>query len=269
MSLELIPGIYQIFDKVKALTGKDIQLIEKTDLSTFAAIKIARKRMPSHLLYYKTEHTGVINHLIAHECGHILRTFSVQENERLSPYSNNQIKLKALSSIEPEIQKLSQAIPFQKLVQIINMWYAGVIRQLTSYPSDIRIEQWLYDDYPELRGSQSQSLKKQLEEGLMGLSAKVETLTPRRIMDASNSMNYAFFTFIGTHFNDNNYLRRYERSGYKNTGNKLLLIQKDSEDSYRGDIDTINRWAESLQINDWYAWRNFEDIPDNYLTSFS
>src|ERR1035437_3007445 len=186
MSLELVPSVNQIFEKVKALTGKEIQLVEKNGLATFAAIKIARKNMPSHILLYKSEHSEIINHLMAHECGHILRTFGVPEDKRLIPYSNDEMKRKALTGIEKEIQRIAQTIPTLRLAQILNMWYAGIIKQATNYPSDIRIEKWLYDDYPELRAFQLQSLKKQYEEALAGLSAKVESMTPWTILDASN-----------------------------------------------------------------------------------
>jgi hypothetical protein len=269
MSLELVPSVNQIFEKVKALTGKDIQLIEKADLATYAGIKFARKNMPSHLLFYKTEHSELIDHLVAHECGHILRIFGVPQDKRLIPYSNDQIKSKGLTSIENEIQKLSQTLSFPRLAQIINMWYAGLFKQLTSYPSDIRIEQWLYDEYPELRTVQSQSLKKQFEEALAGLSAKAESITPRTILDASNTLNYAFFRYVGTQFNDSSFFRRYDRSGHASVGNQLLLLHKDSVDSYAGDIDVVNKWAEVLQLSDWFGWIDFEEVPDNYSTTMS
>jgi len=68
--------------------------------------------------------------------------------------------------------------------------------------------------------------------------------------------------------NDSNYLRRYDRSIYRNIGSKLILVQKGAEDNYRGDIDTVNRWAEDLDIADWFAWRDFENVPDNYMSTF-
>jgi hypothetical protein len=149
------------------------------------------------------------------------------------------------------------------------MWYAGIIKQLTNYPSDIRIEQWLYDEYPELRTSQSQSFKKQFEEALAGLSTKVENMTPWTILDASNAMNYAFFRYVGTQFNDSSFFRRYDRSGYGSAGNQLLLVQKNSVDNYAGDIDTVNKWAEIIKLSGWFGWIDFEQVPENYATTMS
>ena len=264
MNLDLPDSLNRIFNEVKSLTDKGVQLIEKRDLDTYASIKIARKSMPHHLMYYKREHTGIVNHLIAHECGHILRIYGVGPESRLIPFTNDELKLKALKDIEPEIQKLSQMIPFERLVQIANMWYAGMIKQLTNYPSDIMIEKWIYDEYPNLRPYQSQYMKKQYGEAVQALSSQVERMTPRKILKASNGMNYAFFHTLGTHFKDNYYLRKYDRSAYGDIGKELMLLQQGSENSYKGDIDTVNRWAEALKLSHWFAWRDFEDVPDNY-----
>ncbi|GAI62457.1 unnamed protein product, partial [marine sediment metagenome] len=70
MSLVLIESVNEILEKVKDLTGKNINFIERKDLPTDATLKLARRNMPSHLILYKSEHDEVINHLIAHECGH-------------------------------------------------------------------------------------------------------------------------------------------------------------------------------------------------------
>jgi len=264
MNLDLPDSVNRIFDEVKSLTGKAVKLIEKSDLNTYATIKIARKSMPDHLMYYKPEHTGIINHLIAHECGHILRVYGAEPESRLVPFSNDQLKLKALQDIEPEIQKLSQMLPFEGMVQITDIWYVGTIKQLTSFPSDIMIEKWIHDEYPDLRPYQSQYMKKQYDEAVQGLSGRVERVTPHKILQASNSMNYAFFHILETHFKDNYYLRRYDTSAYAGVGNELVLLQQKSENNYKGDIDTVNRWAETLKCSHWFSWRDFEDVPENY-----
>ena len=50
MSLDLIAPAKEILDKVKQTTAKEIQFVEKDDLTTSAALKMARKDMPSHLI---------------------------------------------------------------------------------------------------------------------------------------------------------------------------------------------------------------------------
>jgi hypothetical protein len=268
MSLDLSPSVHKIFAKVKSLSGKDVKLIEKRDLDVYASVKIARKSMADHLMYYKPEHTGIINHLIAHECGHILRIYGIEPEGRLVSFTNDQLKLKALKDIESEIQKLSKMLPFKELVQIANIWYTGIIRQLTGYPSDIMIEKWIHDEYPDLRPYQSKCLKKQYDEAVQALSNRVERMTPYMILWASNGMNYAFFHMLEAHFKDNYHLERYDRSAYANIGKELILLRQEQEDTYEGDIHTVNEWAKALKCSHWFAWQDFEDIPDNYQNTF-
>ena len=202
MNQNLPDSVNQIFAEVKSITGKEVKLVEKKDLDTYASIKIARKSMPVHVMYFKPGQTGIMNHLIAHECGHILRIYGVEPQYRLVPFHNDQLKMKALKDIEPEIQRLSKMIPFDRLVQIKNIWYTGMIKQLTNFPSDIMIEQWIYDKYPDLIPYQSQNLMKQFDEAVQALSGQVEKLTPVKILKASNGMNYAFFNTLGLYLNN-------------------------------------------------------------------
>lgn len=143
-----------------------------------------------------------------------------------------------------------------------------MIKQLTNFPSDIMIEKWIYDEYAELRSYQAQSIKKQYDEAVLSRSFEVEKMTPKKILNASNGMNCAFFRILGMHFNSNYQSNRFDRSPYSKIGEKLIALQKGQQDNYRGDIETINKWAEVLNLSNWFAWKNFEDIPANYLNTF-
>jgi hypothetical protein len=264
MSLVLKKSVNEILKKVKQITGKGIEFIEKNDLTTFAGIKMARKNMPSHLIFYKKEHNEVINHLIAHECGHVLRIFSVPEDKRLISRTDDQIKLNALAEIEPEIQELSKFLPFDRLAQIVNLWYDGTVRQVTNLPQDIIIEKWIYDEYPELRPYQLQSIKKQNEEALLGLSPEVKKITPRKFLDVSNIMNYAFFRILGFHFGVN-FIKPYTNTQYIGKGKELSsLTENEYMDNYDGDIQMIKKWAEFLQLSNWFEWINIESTPNTH-----
>jgi hypothetical protein len=196
--------------------------------------------MPTHLVFYRAKHDDLINHLIAYECGHALRMFGVEVQKRLIPLTNNQIKLRALSEIEAEVQRLSSVLSFDHLARVVNMWYAGLVTQLTNFPPDIMIEKWLYNDYPQLRPYQSLHIQKQLEESLPALSRRVLEMTPSRISDAANVMNYAFSRMLGQHFGVN-YVRRYECTSYLTKGSQLVSITEAYVDTYEGDVDMINK----------------------------
>ena len=265
MALELIKPVHLILEKVKELTGKGIEFIEKNDLPTYAAIKMARKNMSAHLVFYKKEHNELINHLIAHECGHILRIFSAPVEKRLMPATDQETKTIAFTEMQNEIQKMSTYLSVEKIAQVMNIWYAGTVRQVTNFPPDIMIEKWLYNDYPDLRSYQLESIKKQHSDAVEGLKDSVRQLTPAKIFNASNIMNYAFFRIIGYHIGTN-FLAPYNQTPFVRKGKDLAAYTTANFlDSYDSDMDMILYWTNYFYLSKWYRWMGFEDIPEDYL----
>jgi hypothetical protein len=264
MGIQFIDPVPAMLDEVKSLTGKGFEFIEKENLPTHAMLKMARKHMPAHLIYYKKEHDDTINHLVVHECGHLFRVFKCQENQRLIPYSDQQIKYKALLQIQDEIYSLTKVLTEERISKIIDLWYNGLIRQVTNLPPDIMIERWIYDSYPVLRPLQLISLNKQLKESVSGLNDTVASITPKTILHASNIMNYAFFRIVGLHIGQN-FVKAYSSTPYLAKGKELAVItEKDYDDSYEGDNIMISRWASFVNISEWFKWKGFEEVPDNY-----
>ncbi len=264
MDIRFIDPVPSVLEEVRRVTGKGIEFIQKENLSTYAALKMARKNMPAHLIYYKKEHDELINHLIVHECGHLFRIFKCPENQRLMPYSDQQIKYEALKQIENEITALANVLTEDQISQVINLWYEGLIRQVTNLPPDIMIEKWIHDQFPPLRPLQLKSLKKQHSESVAGLTETVRRMTPPTILFASNVMNYAFFKILGLHIGQN-YVREYSATSYLSRGKELTAItSRDYRDSHEDDNLMIDKWAAFLNISNWFKWRGFEEIPQDY-----
>lgn len=251
--------VYNILEKVKKITGKNVEFIEKSDIGSYAKVKIARKNMPSHIIYYVPEYSEQINHLIAHECGHIIRIFEAPEEKRILPFTNDELKRKALKQIEGEILELSKNINENQLIELVNYLYSGLISQLTNQPPDIMIEKWIYDAHPTLRQIQKIVIEKQRDESIQALKPEVCLISPRTIYDASNIMNYVFFRLLGFHFKQN-YIMPYNNTPYLDKGKELASItQIEYNNSCEGDIKMINRWAEYLGVKGWFEWTNFEN----------
>ena len=123
------------------------------------------------------------------------------EEKRLVPKTNDDIKRTALTEIEDDINKLSSSMPFNQLAQVVNMWYNGTITQVTNQPPDIMIEKWIHDNYEELIELQLQSIKKQHDESIVALTKRVARMTPKKIYEVSNVMNFCFFKYLGLYLN--------------------------------------------------------------------
>ena len=73
---------FRAVDKVEKLTGKSIRFILEENLMSHAVLKAARNFMSEHIIIIKRSNVSFINHLIIHECHHIFRFWSVEQNER-------------------------------------------------------------------------------------------------------------------------------------------------------------------------------------------
>ncbi|MFA6371143.1 MAG: hypothetical protein WCW68_00815 [Methanothrix sp.] len=266
LELELIEPVKSILSDVEAATGKPLKFVEKDDMNSFAAVKIARRSMPAHIVFYRKQHDAIINHLVAHECGHILRMFGAAEEKRLIPAKSRDDRA-VLLEIEGDLNRISKLIPMKELVQVVGTWRNGLMTQLTNYPPDIMIEKWIYDGYPELRPYQLQSLERQNKQAQKGISKNVKMITPAKIYNSSNIMNYAFFNILGSYIKAD-LARPYRNTPFSNKGKQLIkLTEKDYVNTYEGDISMIDKWAEFLGLSKWYDWVGFEDVPLDYLNS--
>ena len=267
MTLELIEPVKKILNDVETATGKSVKFVEKEELGVLATVKLARRSMSAHIILYKRQHDQIIiNHLVAHECGHILRMFGVSEEKRLIP-SRPKDSGVVLQELDRDLKRLSSVIPLRDLTHVISTWRDGLIMQLTNYPPDIMIEKWIYDGYPELRKYQLTSLEKQLDQAIGGLARDVQMITPPKVYNASNMMNYAFFNILGDHLKID-LGKPYRNTPFMKKGKQLVrLTEKDYVNTYDGDVAMINRWAEFLGLSKWFDWVGFEDMPQDYLNS--
>ena len=78
-------------------------------------------------------------------------------------------------------------------------------------------------------------------------------------------MNCAFAYFMGSLFSKN-YIAPYKRTPYIELGTKLADLVIETEDhGYKQDIETIDKWVNILDLDGWFFWTDFEEIPPDYL----
>lgn len=265
MSLKLLDTTQDILDLIFDLTGKPVEFILKPEMQTLAAVKIARESMPAHIIRYKDPGSGVLDHLIAHECGHIHRMMSVPAEDRKVPATTQANIRIALESFENELMGLSKTIPVDQLRQLANIWVGGIVTQVTNISVDMRIEKWIFDNYPKLQKVQKRSIDKQMRDNVQVLSDRVKKMTPTHIYDTNICMNYAFAYFMESLLGKN-YTAPYKRTPYTELGTKLVDLVIETEDhGFRQDIEIIEKWVNMLDLDGWFYWTDFENIPSDYL----
>lgn len=259
--LNLLPAVREIIERVKKVSGKEIIFRPAPDQLVPATSKIARARMPHHLLRYQPQMTPRINHLTAHECGHILRTTEADPSTRVVPVSNVETRATAARELGKELSHLPEAMK----AQLLDVWLGGLIRQVTSLPVCVRIERWIHREYPSLRDEQRLYLDKDVQRTLQGLSKKVERMTPKTIFRVSNSITYAYLRGLESVTGKDLRKNFSGRPSIITTGIQLYDALGEDDTGYAGDIWITNEWARILKINNWFAWIGFEDMPESYF----
>ncbi len=261
---ELVEPVKDILKSIEELTQKRFRFVEKNDLETYAGVRIARSNMPEHIIAYKTEHNELINHLIAHECGHIKRIYETNPEKRFMVISNDEQKLKGMSLFEKDLESLSRSQGIEITSKLANMWYSGLLRQVTNQPVDLMIEKWLYEDYPALRMLQINSLSNQNDLALQGLSKRVKEITPWLIFKAGNLMNTAY-TILLSKIIKVRLVREWKRTEFYDEAVELAkMLDHDKGWKPEKDCDMVNLWAKRMKLDNWFTWHPFEDVPLSY-----
>lgn len=262
MSLQLLNDTQKIIKEVKEISGKEIIFRENHSINTYAVVKIARTKMLNHIIYYKPVHNDIINYIIAHECGHIIRTFQEKTN-RVIPYPDEETMKIAMEDIE----KNSKAqYPDDIKKTLYKLWINGIVSQLTNVPEDIRIEKWIFNNYPEIRKSQKEALEKQSNDILGAIEPRIKEMTPDFLYNGSGVINYYYLMSINDIFKSNA-LNVMETTSFFHQAEKIFAeIKKTMEEknSLSGSIRIVNYLAENLGFSNWFKWKDFENIPDGY-----
>jgi hypothetical protein len=264
--IEKLPEpVRAILDTLRDVTGKDVQFVRKPDLKSLARIRMAGGASAAHVLLYRDEHDSRIHHVIANECGHLIRLFGAPPEKRLVAVANERTQARYREEIRGEIQKLSLIHGLDTLRAFIPLWYESVVFQLTRMPPDIMIERWLYEEYPDLRAIQLAALQEQHEKAVSVLSGTIRRMTPGKIYEVSQIMNYVFFRLMGELLGIR-LIDAYEKSSYMLAGEELAAWTAGhySED-HVGDVSVIDHWARVLQLSEWIEWRRFDEISQNPL----
>lgn len=263
MQIALLSDTRKIIDQVRDVTGKDIIFRENNNLNTYAIAKTARSSMASHIIYYKVIHEDILNYIIAHECGHMIRIYEEKRENRLIPYSDERIMRKAMHELENNI---TIDYPFETRQKLLPLWIHGIITQLTSMPEDIRIEKWIFDNYPELWKSQQDALNKQTDDIMTGISHKIKEVTPEFIYNGSGIINLFYLRNIKDIIQPA-VLKAFKKTSFYERGLEIVneaaeIMNK--ENTLSNSIEISNYLAKILGFEGWFEWNDFEDIPAGY-----
>lgn len=214
---------------------------------------------------YDPGHAQELPYLVAHECGHLIRMYSVPLESRLMPTTTPEHRRKAIYDNALGIERLSRlGMPDFAIAEMIDFLHKGVVRQVTNFPADFRIERWLREEYPGLQEFQEPALRRQHEDQLKTVRPEVKEMTPKRMFTATNVMNAAYGRYMARLLRHRDMFSPYRRTEFAGQGRTLADEIWDSEDKgyYYSDVTDAQRWAELLGISGWFEWCPLDEVQD-------
>ena len=147
----LLPETLRLLSKVELETGRQINIRpDEAIRGRGRAIYVVSDPNPDrHLILFDPAESRFLDHLVAHESGHILRFHRAEPQERVIPVLTGERRGRAVRQLLPDIQTLvKRGIPEEAIAEVYSIWLSGTIAQLSDTPADIRIERWIGETFP-------------------------------------------------------------------------------------------------------------------------
>ncbi|XAI96376.1 hypothetical protein [Microcystis phage Mwe-JY31] len=179
-------------NKLELSTGKDVVLKTDSDIPTTAKLELAENyKRAYHLVLHKPQAVAK-EHLIMHELVHLdLISEARKTKENYLFISNGKMKEQFMRNIEKDLIALSKkGIEDESIAILVDDLFSGLNRQILNTPIDLFIEDFLHDDFPQLRPFQFISLFSLNREGKEAVTnKKVLNLIPKFVLRVSKIYN--------------------------------------------------------------------------------
>jgi len=261
--------------KLEFDSNTEIDIIEDNEIQTAAKFEIAENYNRSiHAIRYKTNYPAV-EHLIMHELVHFDFILTARKEGINQLYiSNNEHKSTFIKSIETTIVKLKKlGIAETSIANYCSGLFEGLNRQIFNTPIDLFIENYLFNEYSDLRPYQFLSLYNLIQEGLKAVTdKKVVELSPSDILSKSKIYNIVnalqFKALYGIDF-----IKDFQASASElkqaNVFYSEYLEYKDNKGAAE-EYELVIHWAEDLKLDKYFElegeiqFRKRSDIS-NYI----
>lgn len=241
---------------------KKIDIVKDEEIPTAAKFEFAENYgRENHIVKYKPSYPAV-EHLIMHELVHLDFVTKARKNKTNQLFISTQShKAEFIKGLEPTIKKFSKlGISEKSIAEYCSSLFDGLNRQIFNAPIDLFIENYLYNEFPELRAYQFLSLYTILQEGLVAVTdKKIVELSPKDITSKSKVYNLVnaiqFKELFGLDFIKEFNAMPGELKMAIDFYEEYLQYAEDKEPAE--EYELVLHWAEDLRLD-----KNFELISE-------
>lgn len=195
------------------------------------------------------------DYAVAFQCGHLLRLLAQPPSQRYQ-FAASRDAMRWGAKLVRDFLKESRKppLPDKAMDTFTEQLVSGLLTQLRSIPTGMRVDQWLAVNHPTLADQQVDSLAAQQSEALACLSPQVRTMVPDEIVSPSILLNSAYALFCDHLLGTTVYAAPYAATGLQAFAETLLRIYEETPDAPSSDRDLVDRWAAEIGLAGKYMW---------------
>lgn len=242
---------------------RKIDIIQDEEIPTAAKFEFAENYdRETHIVKYKPSYPAV-EHLIMHELVHSDFVIEARKGELNQLFISTQNhKTEFIKGLEPTIKKFNKmGISEKSIADYCSNLFEGMNRQIFNTPIDLFIENFIYNEFAELRPFQFISLYNMLQEGLKAVTdKKIVELSPKDIISKSKVYNIVnaiqFKELFGFDFIKDFNTTPIEMKLATDFYDEYLQYKEDEEPAE--EYELVLHWAEDLKLD-----KNFELVNEH------
>lgn len=249
--------------KLEFAGDRKIEIIPDEEIPTAAKFEFAENYdRDNHIVKYKPS-SPAVEHLIMHELVHLDFVIEARKDELNQLFISNQNhKTEFIKGLEPTIKKFHKMGVSEKAIgDYCSNLFEGMNRQIFNAPIDLFIENFLYNEFSDLRPYQFISLYTIMQEGLKAVTdKKIIELSPKDIISKSKIYNVVnamqFKELFGLDFIKDFNTTPIELASATNFYEEYLEYKDDKEPAE--EYELVLHWAEDLKLD-----KNFELVSEH------
>jgi hypothetical protein len=244
--------VQKVIGEVEALTGCPVVVSQDASIRKMAVLDIARGSARIHQIRLHPSFRNEAAYLTCFECGFILRKFAVTPEARVDFAADP----KGRREIEKLIREhyANRPLPADVLRGLCGQLFDGLMSQLISIPSSMRVDSWIADSFPELAEQQKTMVTRQLQEALGSLRPEARKVAPEGVVKPSLTINAAYALFWSLRWDDPLLAMPYRSMNLGVVGSRLLEIYVATPPDPQHDRLLIDAWAKELRLTNLYRW---------------
>jgi hypothetical protein len=256
--MELRDVTLEIIERLETETGYPVQVTAVGSLDRVATVKPARGPQAAHHVMFNPIADEAPDYIIGYECGLALRQYAPAPEHRVELIPDDAGRQRVEAQLRhPDFPANKFKLDNERAMSLRDKLYGGLMLQLRTTPIGLRVDQWLLDNYPDLRDLQETYAMNRMADDLAMLGTDVRLITPPRPLMASLALNCVYAQFWSRLWGEPELITPYREPGSDREGRALIRIWRREPDDPALDSQLIDEWAMTLGLSGWYRWRTF------------